>query len=106
MLPVAVSADTLKKQISDLGVAADEIGRTRQAITAQYQQLGYQWNDSKYKALGDIVRESNASLRNIEKIFLQSQRALLQILSAVTEYEQTSLNGTVRRGATSEGYPL
>lgn len=104
MLPVAVSADTLKKQISDLGVAADEIGRTRQAITTQYQQLGYQWNDSKYKALGDIVRESNASLRNIEKIFLQSQRALLQILSAVTEYEQTSLNGTVRRGATSEGY--
>lgn len=104
MPSVAVSADTLKKQISDLGVAADEIGRTRQAITAQYQQLGYQWNDAKYKNLGNIVRESNASLRNIEKIFLQSQKALLQILSAVTEYEQVSLNGTAQSGMTNEGY--
>ena len=76
MPSVAVSADTLKKQISDLGVAADEIGRTRQAITAQYQQLGYQWNDAKYKNLGNIVRESNASLRNIEKIFLQGLETL------------------------------
>lgn len=104
MPSVAVSSDNLKKQIAEFGVAADEIGRTRQAITSQYQQLGYRWSDSKYKALGDIVRESNASLRNIEKIFLQSQKALLQILSAVTEYEQIALNSVASSGMADEGY--
>lgn len=104
MPAVSVSADSLKKQIADLKVAADEIGRTRQAITTQYQQLGYQWNDSKYKTLGGIVSESNVSLRNIEKIFLQSQKALLQILSAVNEYESITLAGADQAEVVGEGY--
>lgn len=91
MPEVGVTAEIIQKQIADLKIAADEIGRTRQAIMSQYQQLGSQWNDIKYRMLGGIVNESNASLRNIEKIFLQSQKALLQMLDAVEEYEATSI---------------
>lgn len=104
MSRVNVSAEILQKQIADLKIAADEIGRTRQAIMSQYQQLGYQWNDSKYKTLGSIVNESNASLRNIEKIFVQSQKSLLQILSAVTEYESASLADSNQSDSVDRGF--
>ena len=104
MPSVSVSAGNLQKQIADLKLATDEIGRTRQAITSQYQQLGQRWNDSKYRTLGEIVNESNTSLRNIEKIFLQSQRALLQILSAVTEYESINLANANQSGIVGEGF--
>lgn len=103
MPEVGVTAEIIQKQITDLKIAADEIGRTRRAIMSQYQQLGSQWNDNKYRMLGGIVNESNASLRNIEKVFLQSQKSLLLILSAVTEYESTTLTGLDQSSETVDG---
>lgn len=97
---VNVSSEEIKKQVAELSKASTEIDRTRKSIVSQYQQLGTTWNDAKYKALGDIVQESNSSLRNIEKIFLQSQKALLSILSVVQEYEASNLYPT---GAVSGG---
>lgn len=94
MPSVSISADYLKKQIADLEKVADEIRRARELLVSQYQQLGFQWNDSKYQTLGGIVSESTTSLRNIEKIFLQSQKALLQMLWTATEYENLNLIGT------------
>ena len=100
----SVSLDTIKAQISILAAAAKEIERTRQAIMAQYQQLGNQWNDTKYKYLGGIVRESDASLRKMEIILLEGQKKLWLILKAVSKYEQVSLNGTALSGMPTEGY--
>lgn len=100
MPSVNVSSEEIKKQAAELSKASTEIDRTRKSIVSQYQQLGTTWNDAKYKALGDIVQESNSSLRNIEKIFLQSQKALLSILSVVQEYEASNLYPT---GAVSGG---
>lgn len=93
MPSVSISVDSLRIQIAELKRAADEIQCTRKAIIVQYQQLGCQWNDGKYKMLGGIVRESSASLRNIENIFHQSQKVLVQLLSAVDEYEGVNLFG-------------
>ena len=95
MPSVSISADYLKKQITDLEKAADEIRRARESLVSQYQQLGFQWNDSKYRTLGGIVSESTTSLRNTEKIFLQSQRALLLILNTVEEYEAINIDNHV-----------
>lgn len=94
MANVNVSAKEIKKQIFKLDKASTDIDRTRKSIKAQYQQLGTTWNDAKYKALGDIIKDSDSSLRDIEKIFLQSQKALLSILSIVEEYEVSNLYPT------------
>lgn len=104
MPDVNVSSDILKKQITELNTAGNEIERTRKAILSQYQRLGSQWNDEKYRALGDIVNESNSSLRSIEKIFLQSQKALLQILNVVLEYEATDIAGSGGTSSEDGGY--
>lgn len=92
MADVNVSAETLKVQISELKRAAEQVSAARQSILQQYQALGSQWSDSKYKTLGDIVNESTSSLIKIEKVFLQSQKSLVSLLSAVSEYESQNLS--------------
>lgn len=94
MPEVSVSAEVLQRQIADLKMAADEIGRTRRVIMSQYQQLGLQWNDVKYRTLGEIVNECNSSLRTIERQFLEGQKKLAGLYKAVLSYEAISL-GTI-----------
>ena len=89
---VNVTSETLRSQLSELKQAAEQVATARQSIVQQYQQLSSGWNDSKNRELGVIVNETNAALRNIEKVFLQGQKSLLAIFSAVMEYESQNLN--------------
>lgn len=96
MPSVSVSADDLRRQMTMLAVAAEEIEHAYNTILSQYRQLGCQWNDSKYKELGNVINESVSSLKQIQHIFLKGQKSLIQILRSVEEYEQTNLNGAAQ----------
>lgn len=90
---VNVSSVTIRTQIAALKRAAEQLSAARRSIMQQYQQVTSRWNDSKSRELGDIVNESSTALRNIEKVFLQGQKALLNLLTAVEEYERQNLYG-------------
>lgn len=101
MSDVSANIEELKRQLSVLRNGASELEAVRKKILLQYQQLGTGWNDEKYRALGVIVSDSNNALRTIEKILLQGQKSLLEIISAAQEYEDTNLTGA---GSGSSGY--
>ena len=90
---VSTNIEELKRQLFILKHGASEIEAVRKKVLLQYQQLGTGWNDEKYRALGVIVSDSNNALRTIEKILLQGQKRLLEIIIAAQEYEDTNLSG-------------
>ena len=91
MAGVNVSSEIIRMQLSELMRAAENVSAARQSVLQQYQLLGTQWSDMKYKSLGDVVNESVSSLRKLELIFLQGQKKLAGLLTAVTEYENQNL---------------
>lgn len=89
-----VSSETIKKQINDISQACSEIKKARSEIQNGFQRLGTAWKDAKYHELEQIVNICNLSLGKIELIFLQSSKALEDILKNVNEYENTNLVGS------------
>lgn len=96
MPSVSVSSDELRRQLTMLAAAADEVERAYKTILSQYRQLGGRWNDNKFRELGDVINESVSSLKKIQLVFLKGQKDMIQILRAVEEYEQTNLNGAAQ----------
>lgn len=96
MPSVSVSSDELRRQLTMLAAAAEEVERAYKTILSQYRQLGGRWNDNKFRELGDVINESVSSLKKIQLVFLKGQKDMIQILRAVEEYEQTNLNGAAQ----------
>ena len=106
MPSVSVSSDELRRQLTMLAVAAEEVERAYKTILSQYRQLGGRWNDNKFRELGDVINESVSSLKKIQLVFLKGQKDMIQILRAVEEYEQTNLNGAEQDQAEEGGFTL
>ena len=106
MPSVSVSSDELRRQLTMLAVAAEEVERAYKTILSQYRQLGGRWNDNKFMELGDVINESVSSLKKIQLVFLKGQKDMIQILRAVEEYEQTNLNGAAQDQAEEGGFTL
>lgn len=101
MSNVSVRSEELKKQFNIMDNEVSAIESARKKMLSQYQQLGSQWKDAKYKELGAIVHECDQALRKIEKTLLYGQKNLLAIIKAVQEYEATRIYGA---GAGGERY--
>lgn len=106
MPSVSVSSDELRRQLTMLAAAAEEVERAYKTILSQYRQLGGRWNDNKFRELGDVINESVSSLKKIQLVFLKGQKDMIQILRAVEEYEQTNLNGAAQDQAEEGGFTL
>ena len=106
MPSVSVSSDELRRQLTMLAVAAEEVERAYKTILSQYRQLGGRWNDNKFRELGDVINESVSSLKKIQLVFLKGQKDMIQILRAVEEYAQTNLNGAAQDQAEEGGFTL
>lgn len=106
MPSVSVSSDELRRQLTMLAVAAEEVERAYKTILSQYRQLGGRWNDNKFRELGDVINESVSSLKKIQLVFLKGQKDMIQIVRAVEEYEQTNLNGAAQDQAEEGGFTL
>lgn len=63
--------NTLLQTVKNMQTAIDSIETTKASISTKYQQLGYGWNDKKYKDLGDVVNACSKSLNTILKTLLQ-----------------------------------
>lgn len=74
--------------------AVSSIEATKASISRKYQQLGTDWNDKKYKELGDVIQECSKSLNTILKILLQAEKPVALLAKSLQEYEETEFSGT------------
>lgn len=101
MSSVNIQLEQIKKQISEMQSAALLVNKTRAFMNKKYQSIGGEWRDQNYNRLGQIVSECSAALINLEKIFLTSQKSLLQIKKEIIAYEETDIYGVT---ADTSGY--
>jgi len=77
----------------NMQAAVSSIETTRVSILTKYRQLEVDWNDRKYKELGDIVLDSTKALNSILKSLLQGEKYVLQLSKALQEYNDVNFNG-------------
>ena len=78
---------------ADTGTDCLYIEQTKAFIANKYKQLGTDWNDKKYRELGDAVSECNKALMNIYKVLLQSQKYVAALAKSLQEYERVNMYG-------------
>ena len=85
--------NTLLQTVKNMQTAIDSIETTKASISTKYQQLGYGWNDKKYKDLGDVVNACSKSLNTILKTLLQGEKYVALLVKSLQEYENANLAG-------------
>ena len=81
-------SNSLLQVLHNLNAALSDIERTRSSIQLKYRQLGSNWNDKKYKDLGDIVLECNKALVSISHTLSQGQKAISQLAQSLSNIDQ------------------
>lgn len=98
MSTVNTSVEMIRKQIAELHRCAEQMERAGESLQQQYQQLGIEWKDDKYRMLGGIVEESKRAMRSVEKTLLEGEKGLCLLLQIVKEYEAVNLTGGGQTG--------
>lgn len=81
--------------------AVNSLELARNGIKAKYQQLGSDWKDKHYTELGEVLRECNVALIQIENIMLNGQKYVASLIKQVQEYENFNWATSVRSSTTS-----
>ena len=82
--------------------AVSSVEATKATISRKYKQLGSDWNDKKYRELGDIVQECNKSFNTILRILYQAEKPVSLLAKSLQQYEETNFgNGSVERSHAS-----
>lgn len=84
--------NTLLQAAKNIQNAIDSIEATKTSISTKYQQLGYSWNDKKYKDLGNVVNDCSKSLNTILKTLLQGEKYIALLVKSLQEYEDVNLS--------------
>jgi hypothetical protein len=63
------------------------------SMQSKYKSAGNDWNDSKYRQLGEIVNECSSSIKKTLNDLNRCLVALDKIVQTVTEYESMSFTG-------------
>lgn len=90
---VNTNSQELLQALRNVQTGNRSIETTRNMIRTKYQQLGADWNDKKYKELGDILQECNRALNEVQKILLQAEKYLVLLCKHIQEYESVNLGG-------------
>lgn len=93
-MAIAVSVESMAVQsgIACCRTAIHELQDASNELMKGYQQAGSSgWRDQKYAALSGIVEECCSSLNNPISQLEECIGKLEEILSAVNDYEQTSI---------------
>jgi len=85
--------NTLLQTVKNMQTAIDSIETTKASISTKYQQLGSDWNDKKYKDLGNVVNDCSKSLNTILKTLLQGEKYVALLVKSLQEYESVNLVG-------------
>ena len=92
MSKVNADLSELAQAAQEIMVAVNSVSETKTSLTRKYQQLGVGWSDKRYKELGDIIRECDRALNDIQKTLLQSNKYLLGLLKSIQEYESVNIS--------------
>lgn len=103
MSNVNADIDVLLQVAQNMQNAVNSIDATKSVMSTRYQQLGENWDDKKYKELGDIVQECNKALHDILKTILQGEKFVALLAKSLQEYEDTTLEHTSNYGQTASG---
>lgn len=82
-----------------IDLAADALDQAKKTLNTQYQNTVSQWNDSKSRELGDIVRECSSAMRNLELQLLENQKKLALLLKQVEKYESANISADGNSGS-------
>lgn len=89
-----VSSNDLLQTLRNMQVGIRSIETTRSVIKSKYQQLGADWNDKKYRELGDVVQECYRALGDVLKIMLQAEKYVASLAKTIQEYDSVNLGGS------------
>lgn len=91
-----VNADVteLLQSWNNIKTAISSIETTRTSITRNYQQLGADWKDKKYKELGDVVRECSKAFNEILKTLSKCEKFIGSLAKNLQEYEDTQIGSS------------
>ncbi|MDD2957945.1 MAG: toxin glutamine deamidase domain-containing protein [Lachnospiraceae bacterium] len=92
---VNVNVEVLVSTVQNMKSAIQSIENTKQSISRKYQQLGQDWNDKKYKELGDTIQACNSAFASVLKILLQGEKYVIQLYDALQKYEETNFSGSL-----------
>lgn len=81
--------------------AVSSLELARNEIKSKYQQLGSDWKDKHYTELGEVLRECNLALIQIENIMLNGQKYVASLIKQVQEYENFNWGTSANSAATS-----
>lgn len=70
MSDVNVDINDLLQTINNMRTAISSIESSKMSIEKTYQQLGVDWNDKKYRELGNVVGECKKALNDILKTMI------------------------------------
>lgn len=92
-----VNADiaALLQAKKNMQTAINSIETTKASMLRKYQDMGNGWNDSKYRELGDIVRECTKTLQDVITVFTRGERAVGLLAQSLQTYEDTNLVNSV-----------
>lgn len=106
---VNVDLNALLQTLKNMQTAISSIEATKTSISTKYLHLGNDWNDRKYKDLGEIVSDCSKSLNTILNTLLQGEKYVALLVKGLQEYEDVNFNtsgmnmqGHARRLSSSE----
>ena len=87
-----VDSSSVSQAISVCRDANELLSRAIRDLQSKYQEAGSNWRDAKYGELGSIVSECQQALSSPISDLAECQQTLQQILAAIQEYEEVSIN--------------
>lgn len=78
----------------NIKTAVSSIEATKAAMSRKYIQLGNDWNDKKYRDLGDIVQECGRAFHSISRTLLQAEKPISLLAKSLQQYEETRLGAS------------
>lgn len=104
MQQVSANLNDLVQTLKCLQDGVRSIETTRNIIKTKYQHLEIDWNDSKYRQLGDILQSCNRALTDINKIMLQAEKYVASLIKTIQAYDSVSFgNGENARNTFMQG---
>lgn len=95
MSDVNVDINDLLQTINNMRTAISSIESSKMSIEKMYQQLGVDWNDKKYRELGDVVGECKKALNDILKTMLKGEKFVCSLAKSIQEYDNVNIDGSM-----------
>lgn len=95
MSVVNADANELLQSWNNIKIAITSIETTKTSMTRKYQQLSSEWNDKKYKELGDVVQDCNRALNEVLKTLSKGEKFISSLAKSLEEYDNVNLGGSM-----------